>query len=240
MKKVMLAGAATAVLLAVAAAASANSRARPTISGFAVTPSSLPAAGGTVDVTAHVKHASKCMLVIPDRGSRWVGCASGYLSTPEKFFANSTPSTYTTSAHIVAYNKYGRAWSRVVSITVWAQSSNWSGYVVPSSALVTHVSGAWTVPTLECSVTPNGGVGTWAGIGGDGWPTGGKSLTLLHTGISATCVNGLPRYAGWCEEYPSIPNTSRYFSGFPVSPGDSIEASVFRSDTGAWETEWTT
>jgi hypothetical protein len=85
-------------------------------------------------------------------------------------------------------------------------------------------------------VTPNGGAATWVGIGGYGWPTGGNSGTLLQTGITASCVNGLPQYAGWFEEYPSVPNTSRNFSGFPVSPGDSIEASVFQSDTGAWET----
>jgi hypothetical protein len=50
------------------------------------------------------------------------------------------------------------------------------------------------------------------------------------------CVNGSPQYSGWFEEYPSIPNFSKDFAGFPVSAGDSIEASVFQGSNGSWET----
>lgn len=117
------------------------------------------------------------------------------------------------------------------------QSPNWSGYAVPSSVLITAVSGEWTVPTLNCSATPNSGVGIWVGIGGYQWPTGGSSGTLLQTGVTADCVNGVQQNAGFFEEYPSSPNTDKVFIGFPVSAGDQIEASVFQGTTGAWETK---
>jgi hypothetical protein len=119
----------------------------------------------------------------------------------------------------------------------WAESTNWSGYIVPSSALITAVSGQWTVPTLNCAATPSGSAAIWVGIGGYGWPTGGTSGVLLQTGVRTDCANGVPQYAGWFEEYPSIPNTSKDFIGFPVSPGDSIQASIFQGSSGAWETK---
>jgi hypothetical protein len=115
--------------------------------------------------------------------------------------------------------------------------TNWSGYVIPSSsAVVTAVSGSWSVPTANCSVTPNGGASIWVGIGGYPWPTGGNSGTLLQTGIRETCVSGVAEYVGWFEEYPSNPNHEADFFGFPVSPGDAIQASVYQSNTGAWVT----
>src|SRR5262249_28113626 len=45
------------------------------------------------------------------------------------------------------------------------QSPNWSGYIVPSSSIVTEAGGSWTVPLLNCAVTPNAAVSVWAGIG---------------------------------------------------------------------------
>jgi hypothetical protein len=44
------------------------------------------------------------------------------------------------------------------------------------------------------------------------------------------------RNSGWFEEYPSTPNTLKNFLGFPVSPGDSIQASVYQGASGAWNT----
>jgi hypothetical protein len=118
------------------------------------------------------------------------------------------------------------------------QSSNWSGYVVPSSTSpLTDVSGEWTVPTLNCSVTPNGGVATWVGIGGEEYSSGGSSGVLLQTGVTANCVNGAQQnVVGWWEEVPMSPNNGIAFSGFPVSSGDLIQASVFQTTSGAWET----
>jgi len=133
----------------------------------------------------------------------------------------------------------GYAIARGYAADPGSTSPSWSGYIVPSSSsviVITAVSGAWTVPTLDCSATPNGGASIWVGIGGWGWPTGGKSGTLLQTGVTMRCVRGVPQYVGFFEEYPSSPNFSKEFLGFPVSPGDAIEASVFQGSNGSWET----
>jgi hypothetical protein len=116
-------------------------------------------------------------------------------------------------------------------------SPNWSGYVVPSnSALITDVGGAWTVPALDCSNTPNNGVSFWVGIGGSAWPPGVGSGPLLQTGIRTDCVNGTQENTGWFQQYPSTPNGERAFAGFAISSGDSIEASVSQRSDGRWET----
>jgi hypothetical protein len=62
------------------------------------------------------------------------------------------------------------SYSFVTSMTLYAQwaatsitvpfsgstSPNWSGYVLPTTSLDTLASGEWTVPTLNCTDTPNG------------------------------------------------------------------------------------
>ena len=116
-------------------------------------------------------------------------------------------------------------------------STNWSGYVVPSSsALVTDVSGDWTVPTLNCSDTPNSNSATWVGIGGEQWGTGGSSGALLQTGTNDDCVNGVQQDSAWWEIVPATPNNEEIFTSFPVAPGDQIQASIFELSDGEWET----
>lgn len=110
------------------------------------------------------------------------------------------------------------------------RSTNWSGYIWPSASVVTGVGATWTVPTLDCSATPNAGMGSWIGTGG----AGGSSGDLLQTGIASTCVNGLQNDVGWWEEYPEVAQTN--FSGFPVSPGDVVEASAYQDTSGNWDT----
>lgn len=131
------------------------------------------------------------------------------------------------------------------SVTLYAQwavasapavnkSSNWSGYVVPSSsALITDAQGDWTVPTLNCVDTPSGQTAIWVGIGG----VGGSSGSLLQTGINSSCVDGVQQDTGWWELYPSTPNYAQNFMSFPVSPGDEIQASVYQTTSGVWATE---
>jgi hypothetical protein len=116
------------------------------------------------------------------------------------------------------------------------RSTNWSGYMIPSSGpLITSVSGAFTVPTLDCAKTPNAGASTWAGIGGVGWSSGGSSGALLQTGVTTDCVNGVQQNYAWWEQYPSTPNQATPFRGLPVVAGDAIAVSVFQTG-GAWET----
>jgi len=130
------------------------------------------------------------------------------------------------------------------SVTLYAQwiappsaannSPNWSGYVVPSStALITDAQGEWTVPTLNCTDTPNGQIAIWVGIGGEQWATGGSSGSLLQTGIQDNCVNGVQQDHAWWEVVPATPNHEQAFTNFPVSPGDVMQADVTQESSGA-------
>lgn len=139
----------------------------------------------------------------------------------------------------------GATFSFTTNVTLYAQwtaasttttfpgltSTNWSGYVLPTSTIVTDVSGEWTVPTLNCTDTPNGDSSTWVGTGGT------QGTSLLQTGVNDNCVNGVQVDSGWWELVPATPNHEEIFSNFPVSPGNTIEASVFEQSDGAWATE---
>ena len=110
-------------------------------------------------------------------------------------------------------------------------SSNWSGYVVPSTTPVTAVSGRFTVPTLDCNHTPDAGQSEWVGIGGARGSTG----DLLQTGVRSDCVGGAQYdHVGWWEEYPESPEID--FKTMSVSPGDAMQASVAQSPNGSWTT----
>jgi uncharacterized repeat protein (TIGR02543 family) len=140
-------------------------------------------------------------------------------------YANDAAYTFTVSVTLYAQ------WTAVPTAQFSNPPPNWSGYVVPSSsALVTYAEGEWTVPTMNCADTPNGDVSTWVGIGGT------SSTVLLQTGVTTNCVNGAQQNYGWWEEYPSIPNTSRAFTSFPVAAGNQIEAIVAQNSNGSWET----
>ena len=132
-----------------------------------------------------------------------------------------------------------------VSLTLYAQwsagfqgstSTNWSGYVMPTSSPVTSVSGAWTVPTLNCADTTNASSTTWVGTGGSVSAGGASSGDLLQTGVEDDCVNGTQVDQGWWELVPNVPNVEQSFSSFPVSPGDAMSAQVFQEPSGQWAT----
>jgi hypothetical protein len=210
---------------------------------LSISANSLPATGGSVVLTYTATNAASCSLL--STPALWVGadpatvdCNGTYTVTvAASTVAQQWTFTFTaTSASGQTVSSTQTLSELALAAPVWNQSPNWSGYVVPSSALVTEASSSWTVPTVNCAVTPNGGASIWAGIGGYRWPTGGTSGALLQTGVSTNCVDGVPQYAGWFELYPSSPNTEKDFVGLPVSPGDSIEASVYQGSTGAWDT----
>lgn len=96
----------------------------------------------------------------------------------------------------------------------------WGGYAI-TGARFTSVSGSWTVPTLNCSATPNSYVSPWIGI--DGW----NSDTVEQIGFVQDCVNGVAGYYPWVEMYPA---DSIYFTE-TVKAGDQISASVSVSGT---------
>jgi hypothetical protein len=102
------------------------------------------------------------------------------------------------------------------------QSTNWSGYAAetnlssPASNAVTQVKGSWTVPKVSGSTTAYSSV--WVGI--DGYSS--QSVEQLGT-EQDTSSSGATSYYAWWEMYP---NPSVQITNFPISPGDSMSASV--------------
>lgn len=212
----------------------------PTAS-LALSTTTIPPAGGTVTLTYASSQASSCTLA--STPALWTGanpiavdCNGSYQATvPAASGQQAWTITFT------ATSNDGQSAAAEQTLTEQApeftQSTNWSGYVVPSdSALITAASGRWTVPTLNCSATPNGGASTWVGIGGYEWPSGGDSGALLQTGVRTDCVNGVQQDTAWWELVPSNPDNELDFLGFYVSPGDSMEASVYQASDGTWAT----
>jgi hypothetical protein len=149
----------------------------------------------------------------------------------------------------------GAAYSFVSSVTLYAQwtsasvappstpyfsSDNWAGYVLPTSTPTTLVSGEWTVPTLNCTATPNAYSTTWVGMGGATWSSQSNSGPLLQTGVLYSCTDGVQSQDGWFELTPTLSNSMQEFVNFPIAPGDTIRAAVFQSPTtGQWSTTLT-
>lgn len=96
------------------------------------------------------------------------------------------------------------------------QSENWSGYAVTGSAF-TVAKGSWTVPSVNCSKTPNTYSSFWVGI--DGY----SSSTVEQTGTDSDCSGSSARYYAWYEFYPA---GSILISSVQVSPGNKMSASV--------------
>jgi hypothetical protein len=251
-------------MLAAAPGGRAAVRLAPVIVSMTVSgPRPLPASGVPVVVRVRVANASTCTFLRQYSAFsslypyKTVPCTSGHAAVLIPAIANAykaplhlTFEVRATGASAVARRivKVPQAASLpppppVVSSSpppppqpAYAVSPNWSGYVEPSSALFTDASGTFTVPYLNCTVTPDGGVATWAGIGGYEWQQGGTSGALLQTGVTSDCVDGQQQDRGWWELYPSDPNQEFFFYNFPVSAGDIITASAYQVSSGAW---WT-
>ncbi len=99
-------------------------------------------------------------------------------------------------------------------------STNWSGYAVTgANGAFTSVAASWKEPTATCSGTKYASF--WVGL--DGF----SSNSVEQTGTDSDCSGSSPQYYGWYEMYPAFPVN---FSN-PVSPGDSMSASVTFSGT---------
>jgi hypothetical protein len=96
-----------------------------------------------------------------------------------------------------------------------AESTNWSGYAVTgANGAYKSVSASWTEPTATCNGTKYAAF--WVGL--DGY----SSDSVEQTGSDSDCDGRTPEYYGWYEMYPAYPVD---YSN-PVSPGDSMSASV--------------
>jgi len=124
-----------------------------------------------------------------------------------------------------------------------ANSLDWAGYAVTGSSL-TSASGSWTQPGATCTGTKGSQSAFWVGI--DGYAS--SDPTVQQIGTDADCtkgtkkVPGAPSYYAWYELYPDAIVTLAT-STHPVSPGDSLSASVSGSgstftltltDAGRW------
>jgi hypothetical protein len=216
---------------------------------LALSSDSLTSAGGSVTLTYSSENATTCTLTsspaIWTTTTETVACNGTYVDTVSK---STTAQEWTFT--FTATSSSGVSTTQTQTLVELAASSptpqfdnpnpNWSGYVVPSSsALVTDVSGNWTVPVLNCSDTPNAKTFIWVGVGGEQWATGGNSGDLLQTGTIDDCVDGVQQDSAWWEEVPATPNHETTFMDFPVSPGNEIQASVRETSTGVWQTEVT-
>jgi hypothetical protein len=102
-------------------------------------------------------------------------------------------------------------------------STNWSGYAVTgATGAFTVVSGSWVEPTVSCTSRSSSYSSFWVGI--DGF----NSNSVEQLGTDSDCSRRNPTYYGWWEMYPN-PSVQLSTSSFPVSPGDTLSASVTRS-----------
>jgi hypothetical protein len=105
-----------------------------------------------------------------------------------------------------------------------AQSANWAGYTVGTSASsgsaqqFTHVTGSWVQPSANCS-TGQGSAAVWVGLGG----ASQQSEALEQTGTEVDCSSGgEPVYHAWYELVPAAPVRL----ALAIHPGDHISSSV--------------
>lgn len=202
-------------------------------------------------VTVRTNGAMSCRLIAVGRpvvvvklSRAWKHCSAGIYHQAIIFGANLTPTVAVQSFRFYARHGAISIWRRVSvkikgvsGVAAFATSENWAGYIVPATALpIFSASGQWTVPALNCTDTPSAGASEWVGIGGQGWATGGSSGDLLQTGVTTSCVGGTQQNGAWWELMPSNPNYANYFTDFPISTGDAMEAGVYQLADGSWET----
>ncbi len=209
----------------------------PTASLTVSTPS-LPWTGGDVTFTYSSTNATSCALTASpalwsDSNPLPVPCNG---STPV-----TVPSSLTTGQWNVTFTASGPGGQTTASTALTRQapsftpSSNWSGWEIESSSVVTQVSGTFTVPTLNCAKTPDAGESTWVGIGGSYLPDGSSSGDLLQTGVESDCSGGVQvSNMAWWEKIPPLPEIP--FNSMSVAPGDAIQASVYQASDGSWVT----
>jgi hypothetical protein len=102
-----------------------------------------------------------------------------------------------------------------------ATSSNWAGYAARRVGVdFKRVSGAWTVPAVDCSSTSGATYSAnWVGLGG--YATGAQALEQLGT-ESDCSADGRATYEGWFEVVPDVASSAR----LTIKPGDRVFASA--------------
>jgi hypothetical protein len=122
------------------------------------------------------------------------------------------------------------------------KSRNWAGYI-DTGPTFTSVAGNWVQPSVSCPKSQVQQAAFWVGIGG--FVQGDPDIEQI--GTDSDCVKGhhtgTPSYYAWYQMFPQglvvLPVSSN-----PVSPGDTLQASVTVStpnhytltivDSGRW------
>jgi uncharacterized repeat protein (TIGR02543 family) len=202
---------------------SATFYAQWTVSALTTATITFNANGGTGMMAPETENLNGSVAVTTNTFTR-----TGYTFSSWNTNANGGGTSFTNGqlVQFTASATFYAQWTAVpVTVPFSGQaSSNWSGYVLPTTSLDTLASAEWTVPRLNCADTPNGSSATWVGIGGVTWSDGSSSGSLLQTGVNDNCVNGVQVDSGWFEIVPATPNHEEVFSNFPVSPGNIIRA----------------
>lgn len=102
-----------------------------------------------------------------------------------------------------------------------ASSSNWAGYAARRVGVdFKRVSGAWTVPAVDCSTASDATYSAnWVGIGG--YSTGAQALEQLGTESDCNAA-GKAVYSGWFEVVPDVASSAK----LTIKPGDRMFASA--------------
>jgi hypothetical protein len=137
--------------------------------------------------------------------------------------------------------------------------SNWGGYIASNQAGASQmvVSGTFVLPSsYQYVAAPNGGsdaVSIWTGIGGWNFINGNKYLWQAGVVITVNSANSPSIYPFYEEVDANLgccPQWNLGWSGFQVSPGDTIRAQVLHAaygpmfnitDGASWATrKWST
>jgi hypothetical protein len=107
-----------------------------------------------------------------------------------------------------------------------ASNGSWSGYAAKAKG-VRDVTGAWTVPTVDCSKAAKpSAAGIWVGI--DGY--GNNKLVKAGVGITCSTPTSVPCFYLFTEVLPSVETPTTACS---VSPGDHVSVDVRNSPFGS-------
>ena len=101
-------------------------------------------------------------------------------------------------------------------------SSNWSGYA--ETGHFTSISSSWTVPSVTAGASTSNSAwfsSAWVGI--DGF----NDTHLIQTGTEQDVYGGSAHYSAWWEILPKAESPISY----PVSPGDSMSATITQTST---------
>src|ERR1019366_8087441 len=155
-------------------------------------------------------------------------------ATSASYSLTSTPFVNGYEYEAVFTNSAGIATSGAAQLTYLTNSGNWAGYI-DTGGTFSAVSAKWVVPTVTCSGTSSLEAAQWVGIDGYG------SSTVEQEGTATNCDGATPQYYAWYEMYGDASVNGGYMvtlspSQYPVSPGNSMTASVLLSG-GEWTLE---